>query len=270
MSLESVDLPPERKVQILTTQTDEWIPPVAKALVEEEQTALVQCGDGPYILVGGVHVGRTSPEILHLINRQKERPLDRLAALGIPREEMPEWVTEDYRPLVEHFTSVLRDEVFGLIAPANDRVPSWLRRYDNLHRTWEKLMVWTDKTDTGPTARLYRYVRDELNLPPNEFFLMATSANTHGKGTNIRFAKAYEQLGDKDGLAYAVMDVEEDTYTLGSPPIISALPFVRGRNYFHVVKARRGVEGISSKVPNLRSPSKPGWFLYAASLKLGL
>lgn len=270
MSLETVNLPLERTVPILTTHTDEWIPPVANALVAEERTALIQCGDGPYILVGGVHVGRTGPEILQLINRQKERSLNQLAALGIPREEMSDWVVEDYRPLVEHFTSVLKDEVFGLIAPVNDRVPNWLLRYDRLHRTWEKLMVWTDKTDTGPTARLYRYFRTELGLSADEFFLIATSANTHRKGTNIRFAQAYEQLGDKDGLAYAVMDVEEEKYTKRSPPIISALPFVKGRNYFKVENARRGIEGISSKVPNLRNPSRFGRILYATSLRFGL
>src|SRR3990172_10063278 len=106
-------LPHERRVPILTTETDEWMPIVAEALVERGETALLQCGSGPYILVGGVFPGKSGPEIMQLINGQKERGQDQLAAIGVPREEMSHWVAEPYQEAVHNIATALQGEVFG-------------------------------------------------------------------------------------------------------------------------------------------------------------
>lgn len=257
-------LPHEQRVPILTTETDAWMPRVAEALVEQGKTVLLQCGSGPYILVGGVFPEQSGPEIMRLINSQKERPHDQLAAIGVPREEMSLWVAEPYQAAVHKLATALEGEVFGVIAPASERVPRWLKRTDEIHGgVDEKLLIWADRDDTGPLARFYRYLREQLGIRPEEFFLLATSANTHKRGTNIRFMPAYEQLGDKEGLAYAVMDVEEGKHEKASPPIITALPLTIGREEFLVLNARRGLEGHQKKVPQIRVPSRLGLILYA-------
>ncbi|MBI2036124.1 hypothetical protein HYT17_00600 [Candidatus Microgenomates bacterium] len=256
-------LPTEGRVPILTTGTDEWIPKVAEALVERGETALLQCGSGPYILAGGVFVGRTGPEIMQLINQQKKRPAGQLVAIGVPREEMSLWVEKPYQDTVHRIATALEGETFGIIAPASKKIPPWLTRRDPWHNINEKLLIWGDKSDTGPTARLYRYLRENLGLQPGEFFLICTSANAHGMGTNVHFAKAYQQLGNEEGLAYAVMDVAEETYQSGSPPIISALPIVLGKTELLVFNTRSGLQGHRAKVPELRARSKLGLLFYS-------
>lgn len=255
-------LPSQKKVPILTTETDSWIPQVAYVVTNPDptkrETVLLQSGDGPYVLGTGIYISNGDSAIrpMHLINRQKARPQSQLVALGIPPEEMAIWTAEPYKPLVESLTGALRNEVFGVIVPASDKLLKEFTNYDITHGIREKLMVWCDKTDTGPVAKLFKYIRDVMGLPPDEFTMLFTSGNKHGKGTNIRFTRAYEQLGDEDDLAYAVMDIEEDKYAEGSPPIISVLPFVIGRDRFLVVKARRGIDDLQDKIPNLEQRSR--------------
>ena len=262
-----IRLPAQREVSILTTADPSWLPRVAEVVIRPDKyglkTVLLQSGDGPYVLGIGYYVGKSGPEIQRLINHQKGRPLDQLIALGIPRVEMSLWVAPSQRPLVEKLVSVLRNEVFGVIAQANPILPDWMTNFDIFHGVREKLMVWCDKTDTGPTAQLFTYIRNELRLPPDEFTMLFTSANLHRRGTQTRFAGAYKQLGDKDDIAYAVMDVHEDEYQKGSPPIISMLPFTIGHNRLLALKARRGTDDLQLRLTELEVRSKFGMIAYS-------
>lgn len=260
-------LPAPKKVPILTTATDDWIPLVAEVLTHPQKhktkTVILQCGDGPYIIAGGFYFKKTGPEILQLINRQKSRPSQQLIALGIPREEMAIWTSDSHKTLVKSVTSALKKEVFGVIAPAREDLPDWLTKYDRIHGIREKLMVWTDKNDTGPTAKLYRYIRKTMGIPPDRFLLLCTSANKTGMGTNIRFAPTYDQLGDEESIAYAVYDTKESKYKKGSPPIISVLPFTIGYNKFLVVRSRRGIEDLQKFIHEVDKKTRLGYLLYA-------
>ncbi len=267
MCSREIILPAERKVPIVTTSTNDWISVVAEAVTREDphkrQSVLIQSGDGPYILGTGFYIEEKLPIAMQMLNRQKERPLDQLVALGIPREEMALWVASNQRPLVERLTSALSNEVFGVIAQANPVLPDWLTKFDKLHKTREKLTVWCDRLDLGPTAQLFRYIRNNLGLPPDRFTMLFTSANLRGKGTQTRLVGSYEQLGDKDNIVAAVMDIEEDKYQKGSPPIISTLPFIVGYNRFLVVNARRGIDDLQGKLTELETMSKLSLVIYS-------
>lgn len=256
----------QKKAPIFTTATVDWIPSAAEAVTQEDpykrKSVLIQSGDGPYVLGTGFYVKEKIPVAMQMLNRQKERPLGQLVALGIPREEMPLWVASNQRPLVEKLTSALSNEVFGVIAQANPLLPDWLTNFDRYHKVRDKLMVWCDRTDTGSTAQLFRYIRDNLGLPPDEFTMLFTSGNLHKRGTQIKFVESYGQLGDKDGIVCAVMDIEEDKYKKGSPPIISVLTFNVGHDRFLVVNARRGIDDLQGKLEDLETMSKFGLLIY--------
>ena len=97
--------------------------------------------------------------------------------------------------------------------------------------------------------------------------ILGPSANFHGEKAHANFYPAYEQLGDQDGLAYAVMDPEEDRYTKGSVTILSALPMTRGSDRILVIRESRNADGMIAKVPQIKRMTQFGWFRYKAQLK---
>lgn len=261
------DLPKEKKAKILTTETDEWMPFIAEVLLEGKKACILPCG-GPYVIAGGVFANRADDSIGVLINTQKQRETTAKVALGIPPSEMALWVDGRYQDSINKVITALEGTGFGLIAPCNDGIPVWLRSYDSIHRVHEKLMVWGDGRYRSPITKFFKYLRENLKILPDEFFLVATSANLHGRRGNTRFSSVYEQLGDKEGLVYAVKDVEEDTYEKGSPPIIYTLPVTRGRERFWVFRENGDIKDLKVKLPEVEVKSRLGIMLYSAEVSI--
>ena len=258
-------LPTEKKAKILTTR-DAWIPKVVNALLEGE-TALLPCGIGAYVLVGAISVSRNNQldrKVAELINTQKGRAKDKPLAFDIPPIEIPDWVEVPYQIQIEKIINSIMAKPFGILVPASSSIPHWLSVEDKVHGIREKLFVWADPNEEGPLADLYQYVRDEKGLESWDFSLIATSGNLHGMPNNNRFIKAYEQLGDKDGLAYAIYDFNEGGLYSDKPTtIFSALPFIRGGEKVHVKRlGSLSKEELSSILPqaHLLSTLESKWY----------
>lgn len=266
--IEPVDtLPPRRKVEILTTG-DDWLIPTADIALKGDQSFILE-GGGNYIVCGGVWVKDSDGSIKQLINEQKGKESSSPLAVTIPLREVPPWVHESSRSYLEKVIPALSGEALGLIAHVNDNMPSWLRVYDRLHRVPEKLFVWGGcLSDMAPLGRLHRFIREERGVSPEEFFLIASSANLNGHKTAIIFNEAYGDLGDKDGIAVAVKDLEEERYDEGSLPIISALPFSRGRKRFLPLRENRDMNVLYAKIPQLQRMSKRDLALYFLTLRI--
>lgn len=257
------------KVEILTTDED-WLLPTAEIALRGELSFILE-GGGNYIVCSGVWVKDSDGSIGQLINRQKGKEPDSPLAVTIPLREVPPWVHESSRSHIEKVIPDLSGEALGLIAHVNDNMPSWLRVYDQLHRVPEKLFVWGGcLSDMAPLGRLHRFIREERGVSPEEFFLIASSANLHGHKTAITFDEAYGELGDKDGIALAVKDLEEEDYAEGSLPIISALPFSRGRERFLPLRENRDMEVLYARIPQLQRMSKRDLALYFMTLNISL
>ncbi|OGE27828.1 hypothetical protein A2867_01890 [Candidatus Daviesbacteria bacterium RIFCSPHIGHO2_01_FULL_40_11] len=272
MALENnLNLPIEVKAKIFTSETDDWLPYVARAIVEDKKSCLVQGGDaGMYVIIGGVFAGERDSSVLRLINRQKGRDEAESIAIMVPQPEMPSLAAESYRDRIRKVVTALDNEYFGLIVPASEGIPDWLSSYDRLHRVREKLVLWGDKGGDCPVAKLYPYIRNKYRLQTEDFFIIGTSANLHKEKANSYFNPAYEQLGDKEGLAYAVMDPDEDKYSKGSVTILSALPLTRGRDRILVVRESRSADEMIAKAPQISRMTQLGWLRYSLSVKAQL
>lgn len=244
-----MELPSEGKVKILTNETNDWVPLVAQAVLDQK-TCIIPTLYGPYIIIAGILAPRFDRKPAEMINAQKSRPLNQNLVIGIPPAEIPYWVDYSYRDTVETIVGKV-DTNFGVIAPASERVPRWLQAYDNLHRVWEKMFVWSDSGIEGPIADCYKCLRGNFGISPEEFFLVGSSANLHSSGRNFRFRPAYEQLGETEGIEYAVADVREDERQRSAPPILSILPLTRGREKFLVFTRGGDLGDLKEKFPSI-------------------
>ncbi len=262
-------LPKEKKVAILTTK-DNWMEYATDAFLEGE-TCILPVGCGAYILAGGISVHKKeSREVARLINTQKGRSPDRAVAYDMPPEEMPFWVDERYQERVGRVANKLMGRPFGIIAPVNEKVPEWHSKFDHLHKVHEKLFVWADMDNIGPLADLYRYIREQRKLSPADLTLIATSGNMSGLPNNNSFNKAYEQLGNSDGIAYAVMDPNEGgDYSDKPVTIVTALPWTRGREKLFVIRSgsMKRTE-LQSLLPEATQKSTLGLMFYRFQVKL--
>ncbi len=260
-------LPTEKKAKILT-MGDDWMPLVVDAMLDGK-TCVLPVGCGAYILAGAV-TNKRGKKVAELINLQKGRDKDRPIAFDMPPDEISYWVDEKYQTEISTLVKKLISRPFGIIAPINDKVPLWQRVKDQVHGVYNDLFVWADMDNIGPLADFYRYVREKRKLSKEDFILIATSGNLTGFPNNNKFSVAYDQLGNKEGIAYAVYDPDEGgPYSLDPVTIISVMPLIRGREKLHVFRlGSMSVEDLLKLVPEAEKKSKLGMTLYKLNARL--